>query len=152
MGNNPNAPWLDERYEDDTPWVKFVNPGDSVIGVLRAWTEGEFPAEPAKDGKPAKEARPYPIAHLDTANGEKELSLTLQDLKAQVFAAKPNIGDTIMAKYLRDGKPKLFHVEVTRAVAPPADPMAGVRIDTAPVGYRPQQPVQEPVQDSEIPF
>lgn len=153
MGSyNPAEPWTNPAYED-SKFVKWTAPGDEVIGVLRAWSEGEFAAEEAKDGKPAKEARVYPIMHLDTAQGEKELGLTLMDLKAQVFAARPKIGDTVKAKYLRDGKPKLFHVEVTRAVpvaAPadlPPDPYAGVRIDTAPVGYRPQQPVQEPVQD-----
>lgn len=146
-----DAPWLDPRFAQESKFHRWEAPGDTIIGVLRAWSEDEFPEA---DGKPA---RPYPVMHLDTANGEKELGLTLADLKAQVFAAQPRIGDTVMAKYLRDGKPKLFHVEVTRAVpvaAPadlPADPYAGVRIDTAPVGYRPQQPVQVPVQD-EAPF
>jgi hypothetical protein len=82
-----------------------------VSGFLRGWSQDEFPEE---DGKPA---RPYPVMLLDTPNGEKEMGLTLADLKAQVFAAKPKIGDMVLVKYLRDGKPKLFHVEVTPAVA-----------------------------------
>lgn len=150
MGSyNPAEPWTNPAYED-SKFVKWNAPGDVCIGVLRDWSEGQFEAEEAKDGKAAKEARAYPIMHLDTANGEKLLGLTLMDLKAQVFAAKPKIGDTVTARYLRDGKPKMFHVEVTRAVAP-ADPMEGVRIDTAPVGYRPKSDYVQPVQD-EAPF
>lgn len=141
-----DAPWLDPRFAQESKFHRWEAPGDTIIGVLRAWSEDEFPEA---DGKPA---RPYPVMHLDTANGEKELGLTLADLKAQVFAAQPRIGDTVMAKYLRDGKPKLFHVEVTRAV-----PMVQAPTDLPPVDYqvdtRPRQhvvnvsPVQEPVQD-----
>lgn len=115
MSDNPfaNTPWLDPRFESESKFVKFTQPGDTVIGVLRAWSEDCFPA----DGD--KPERPYAVMHLDTANGEKELGLTLMDMRDQMFKAQPAIGDTVSVRYLRDGKPKLFHVEVTRAVQGP---------------------------------
>ncbi len=110
MGSNPNAPWLEPQYQDR--WIKWSAPGLEVEGFLRGWEQGEFPAT---ETSPAK---PYAIAILDTANGEKELALSLVDLKDQVFAAKPQIGDQVYARYIRDvEKKKIFEVRVTRAVA-----------------------------------
>lgn len=129
--NYVGQPWEDPRFQQDSKFVKWNAPGDTVVGILRGWSEDAFPEE---DGKPA---RPYPVMHLDTAHGEKEMGLTLADLKSQIFAAKPGIGDSVSVKYLRDGKPKLFHVEVTRAV-----PVVH-GTDTGPMpGANPSNPIQ----------
>lgn len=121
--SNANAnPWDDPRYQ--TRYHKWDAPGTEIEGFLRGWEQGEFPAT---SDSPAK---PYAIAILDTANGEKELALSLVDLKDQVFAARPQVGDQVYARYIRDvEKKKIFEVKVTRATAAV---QAAVAQETAP--------------------
>ncbi len=109
-----NEPWNDPQYA--SPYIKWTIPGQDVEGRVAGYGQGEFPA----DGD--KPASPYAIAYLDTAMGPKELALSLVDLKEQWFGHKPQVGDLVKVRYIREAdKKKLFDVQVTRAqVSDPA--------------------------------
>ncbi|MDP9144337.1 MAG: hypothetical protein M3N43_06520 [Actinomycetota bacterium] len=111
--SNANAnPWDDPRYQ--TRYHKWDAPGTEIDGFLIGWEQGEFPATAEAP------AKPYAIAILETKHGEKELALSLVDLKDQVFAARPAVGDHVYARYIRDvEKKKIFEVKVTRATQAP---------------------------------
>ncbi len=114
-----NQPW--ENPEFQSPYVKWLAPGDSLEGEVIEYGQGEFPAS---DGKPAQ---PYAIAFIQTKVGVKELGLSLVDLKEQWFSKKPAIGDSVSVRYLREAdKKKLFDVQVTRATKEaPSGPVDG---------------------------
>lgn len=139
--NYANEPWNNPDYAT-SQFLKFETPGDTIVMVLSSWKEDAFAAEGDKP------ERRYPVMVGTVAGEEKELSLTLTDLKAQVFKLKPRIGDTITMRYLRDGKPKLFDVTVTPAVqGAPKDTWHEVRPDDprlGPAGAERPQPDTAP--------
>lgn len=118
--NYVGQPWGDTRYVPLTPWVKWETPGQVVEGTYTAFHEDEFPADPEK-GKPAQ---PYVVMHLNTGEEiEREVALSLKDLREQMDREAPEFGDVVRIKFLRVAdKTKLFDVQVARK--PKGDPVA----------------------------
>lgn len=119
--------WADPRF-DASPFHKWEKEGDSIEGVIEDITTTTFPA---KDDEPEKT---YPVLHLDTANGRKELTVSSVDLLQKTKVLNPQIGDYYSAAWVATaGKKRIFIVQSKKLeTAPKADStMAGSTPATA---------------------
>lgn len=102
-----NTPTDDINWDDMAggSFVKFVTPGDEAYGTITA-------VRPGTDFN----GNPCPYLDLATEDGERTVSCGQANLKAQIVALKPRVGDTIRITFTHEekaekGMRKMFTVE-----------------------------------------
>ncbi len=111
--------WSNPAF-DASPFHKWEKEGDTIDGVIEDITTTTFPA---KDDEPEKT---YPVLHLDTAAGKKELTVSAIDLLQKTKAHNPQVGDWYSAAWIATaGKKRIFVVQVKKA---PAQQYAGTTV------------------------
>lgn len=117
--NNGAFNWSNPEF-DTSPFHKWEKEGDSIEGVILDITSHTFPP---KDGEAAQT---YPVLHLDTVNGPKELTVSGVDLLSKTKAKDPQVGDHYSAAWIGTaGKKRIFLVNLVKghvfeAMAPKA--------------------------------
>lgn len=148
--------WDDPAFQVSR-FFKFTAPGDEISGTVREIKTHTFEARGKPEDHDYSPAKTVPVLVLDTAQGEQEVTCSQKDLLEQTITSRPQVGDSYRARFLRkNGQQYLFHVEVTRAVAEPAQQPAHtdlgpVRADDPRLG-RGGSDRWAPKRDSEVPF
>lgn len=114
--------WDNPQF-DNSQYFKFTKEGDQISGVIVGISTNTFPAKGNPDEPDYQPPATYPVLVLDTATGEREVTISNVDLLAKTKALAPQVGDWYDAAYVATaGKKRIFIVQVKKA---PAEPLMG---------------------------
>jgi hypothetical protein len=87
-------------------FVKFATIGDAVAGTITGVRAGQD-----------FNGNPCPVLDLDTADGPRTVTCGQANLKSQIVALKPSVGQAISIAYVKDekaekGMKKVFEIKV----------------------------------------
>ncbi len=120
--------WANPQFEN-AGYHKWTAEGDTIEGVIVGMSTVTFPA---KDDDPE---RTYPVLVLDTAAGEKELTISGVDLLAKTKAKAPQVGDWYSAAWVATaGKKRIFLVNVRREAEIAPAPRVPATVDERHAG------------------
>lgn len=106
--------WNDPTY-NTSQYHKWATEGDTIEGVVTGMTTVTFPA------KEDQAEQTFPVLILDTAAGEKEVTISGVDLLPKTKAKNPQIGDWYSAAWVATaGKKRIFLVIVKKMDNEPA--------------------------------
>lgn len=134
---NDSFNWSDPAY-DQGGFHKWNAEGDTITGTVAEIGSHTFQAKGQPGDKDYQAEQTYPVLHLATTRGEKELTVSSIDLLDKTKRANPQVGDVYTAHWVATaGKKRIFTVTVQR----PAPVQYGT--DTGPMpGANPNNPVQ----------
>lgn len=109
--------WNSPQFQNST-YFKWNQEGDSIEGVIVGMSSTTFPAKGVPGDADYSEARTYPVLCIDTALGERELTVSNVDLLTKTIAKNPQEGDWYGAAWVATaGKKRIFTVQVKKAPA-----------------------------------
>lgn len=112
--------WSNPQFENST-YHKWTQEGDTIEGVIVGMSTVTFPA------KDDQAEATYPVLVIDTAAGEKELTVSGVDLLHKTVKLAPQIGDWYSAAWIATaGKKRIFLVNVKKEPAATARSFEGV--------------------------
>ena len=96
MSNTPETGYINWDDMSTSGFVKFEKIGDTVSGTItKVYPGTDF------------NGNPCPVLDLVTEDGERTLSCGQANLKAQVVAIKPKVGETIKVTFDHEEKAAL---------------------------------------------
>lgn len=116
MGSN-TFNWLDPQFQNSS-YHKWEAEGDQIEGVIVGVSATTFPAK-GNPGDPDYQApQTYPVLNIDTAAGERELTVSGVDLLQKTRKNNPQVGDWYSAAWVATaGKKRIFLVVVKKEAA-----------------------------------
>lgn len=100
---------------DSSAFHKWVSEGDTIEGVITGMSSHTFPAKGEIGTADYQAPQTYPVLCIDTAAGEKELTVSNVDLLTKTKTKNPQIGDWYSAAWVATaGKKRIFLVVVRK--------------------------------------
>lgn len=104
---------------DSGSFHKWAAEGDTIEGVITGMSSHTFPAKGELGMADYQGPQTYPVLCIDTAAGEKELTVSNVDLLVKTKAKNPQIGDWYSAAWVATaGKKRIFLVVVKKETEP----------------------------------
>lgn len=114
MGSN-TFDWNSPQFQNSS-YHKWNAEGDTIEGVIVGMSSKTFPAKGVPGEKDYEAEKTYPVLCIDTAQGERELTVSNVDLLEKTRAKNPQEGDWYAAAWVATaGKKKIFLVTVKKA-------------------------------------
>lgn len=138
--------WSDPQF-DSSGFHKWVAEGDTIEGVITGMSSFTFPTK-GEIGMPNYQGpQTYPVLCIDTAAGEKELTVSAVDLLEKTKAKNPQVGDWYSAAWVATaGKKRIFLVVVKKEATKAAVPTTQGAIDAQ------VQAIAAAAQEASLPF
>lgn len=132
---------------DSGSFHKWAAEGDTIEGVITGMSSHTFPAKGELGMADYQGPQTYPVLCIDTAAGEKELTVSNVDLLVKTKAKNPQIGDWYSAAWVATaGKKRIFLVVVKKETVKAAVPTTQGAIDAQ------VQAIAAAAQEASLPF
>lgn len=109
--------WMDPQFQNSS-YHKWESEGDTIEGVIVGMSATTFPAKGVPGDSDYQAPQTYPVLCIDTATGEKELTVSGVDLLQKTRKNNPQVGDWYSAAWVATaGKKRIFLVVVKKEAA-----------------------------------